>query len=67
MGLIQKPKRVTVVNKISLFTDEVVSSEDKSTALGFLIVLFAEFFLPISHESRRSITVFTKALNFSLS
>ena len=48
MVLLQKPKNVAVVNKISLFTDEVVSSEYKSTILGFLIILFAEFFyLPV--------------------
>ena len=39
---------MAVVNKINLFTDVVVSIEYKSTILGFLIVLFADFFyLPV--------------------
>jgi hypothetical protein len=44
MVLVQKPKHVAVVNKINMFTDEIVSIENKSTILGFLIVMFAEFF-----------------------
>ena len=45
MVLVQKQKHVGVVNKLSLFICEVVSTEYKSKILGFLIVLFAGLFI----------------------